>query len=117
MQPFSKERRIILAIQAIKNNKNLSCRQAAKIYGIPEATMHHRMNGRASKPDSRNAHRKLINSKQDAIFQYIVDLDERVFPPWIASVEDMANLLLKKRSGGTCRTASGKKVYLSMKGA
>ena len=100
MQSFSKERRIILAIQAIKNNKNLSCRQAAKTYGIPEATLHHRMNGRSSKPDSRNARRKLINSEEDAIVRYILDLDERGFPPRIASVEDMANLLLKKRGGG-----------------
>ena len=58
------------------------------------------MNGRTSKPDSRNARRKLINSEEDAIVQYILDLDERGFPPRIASVEDMANLLLEKRGGG-----------------
>ena len=100
MQSFSNERRIILAIQAIENNKNLSCRQAAKIYEIPEATLRHRMNGRTSKPDSRNARRKLTNSEEDAIVQYILDLDERGFPPRIASVEDMTNLLLEKRGGG-----------------
>ena len=107
MQSFSNERRIILAIQAIENNKNLSCRQAAKIYEIPEATLRHRMNGRTSKPDSRNARRKLTNSEEDAIVQYILDLDERGFPPRIASVEDMANLLLEKRGGAEVADASG----------
>ena len=100
MASFSKERRIILAIQAIQNNKNLSCRQAAKIYGVPEATLRHRMNGRTSKPDSRNARRKLTDSEEEAIVRYILDLDERGFPPRITGVEDMANLLLEKRGGG-----------------
>ena len=54
MSLFSKERRIILAIQAIQNNQNLSYRQAANIYEVPIATLNYRMNGRTSKDDSCN---------------------------------------------------------------
>ena len=59
MSSFSQERRIILATQAIENNQNLSRRQAAKIYEVPEATLRHRMNGRTVKNDSRNGRQKL----------------------------------------------------------
>ena len=100
MNSFSEERRIILPTQAIKNNQNFSRRQAAKIYDLPEATLRHRINGRTSKHDSRNGRQKLTKSEEDAIVQSVLDLDERGFPPRIAGVEDMANLLLKSRDGG-----------------
>ena len=100
MSSFSQERRIILAIQAIQNNQNLSRRQAAKIYEVPETTLRDRMSGRTSKNDSRNGRQKLTKSEEDAIVEYILDLDERAFPPRIAGVEDMANLLLESRDGG-----------------
>ena len=58
------------------------------------------MKGRTSKDHSRNARQKLTKSEEDAIVQYVLDLDERGFPPRIAGVEDMANLLLEKRDGG-----------------
>ena len=58
------------------------------------------MNGRTSKDDSRNGRQKLSESKEDVIVQYVLHLHERGFPPRIAGVEDMANLLLDKRDGG-----------------
>ena len=100
MDSFSEERRIILASEAIQNNKNLSRSKAAKIYGIPPSTLYYRMNGRTSRDDSRNGRQKLTKSEEGAIVEYILDLDERGFPPRIAGVEDMANLLLKRRDGG-----------------
>ena len=99
MNSFSKERRIILALEAIKNNKNLSRSMAAQIYEIPQSTLYYRMNGRASRDDSRNGRQKLTKSEEDAIVQYVLDLDKRGFPPRIAGVEDMANLLEKHDCG------------------
>ena len=58
------------------------------------------MNGRASRDNSRNGRQKLTKSEEDAIVQYVLDLDERGFPPRIVGVEDMANLFLEKRDGG-----------------
>ena len=89
-----------MAIEAIQNNRNLSRRQAAQIYEMPEATLRDKMNGRTSRGDSRNGRQKLTKSEEDAIVEYILDLDERGFPPRIAGVEDMANLLLGRRDGG-----------------
>ena len=45
----------------------------------------------------------MTKSEEDAIVRYILDLDERGFPPRIAGVEDMANLLLERRDGGRVR--------------
>ena len=58
------------------------------------------MNGRTLRDDSRHGWQKLTESEENAIVQYVLDLDERGFPPRIAGVEDMANLLLEKRNGG-----------------
>jgi hypothetical protein len=40
----SQEARVILAIEAIQSTEKLSCRAAAKLYNIPESTLHNRMN-------------------------------------------------------------------------
>ena len=45
MSSFWKERRIILDTEAIQNNRNLSRRQAAQIYEVPEVTLRDRING------------------------------------------------------------------------
>ena len=100
MDSLSKERKIILVIQAIENNQNLNRRQAAKIYKVPITILCYRLNERTSRDDSRNGRQKLIKSEEEAIFQYVLDLDERAFPPRIISVEDIANFLLEKCDGG-----------------
>ena len=100
MSSFSKEQRVILATEAIQNNRNLSRRQAARIYEIPKVILRSRINGRILKDHSRHGRQKLTESEENAIVQYVLDLDERGFPPRIASVKDMANFFLKKRDGG-----------------
>ena len=67
MDSFSKERRIILAIEAIKNNKNLSYSMAAQIFKVPQSILYYRMNGRTLRDDSCNGWQKLTNSEKDAI--------------------------------------------------
>ena len=100
MESLPNESRILLAIQAIEINKKISRRAAARIYNVPESTLRRRMNGVHSKSDLRNGRHLLTQSEEDALAKYILDLDERGFPPRIASIEDMANLLLNKRDGG-----------------
>ena len=58
------------------------------------------MNGRISKDDSRHGRQKLTKSEENAIIQYVLDLDERRFPPRIAGIKNMANFFLEKRDGG-----------------
>jgi len=100
MPPQSKESDINLAIQAMQRDKTLSRRRAAKIYNVPESTLRDRMNGRTPKPESRPAAHRLTVTEEEALVQYVLDLDARGFPPQYAGVEDMANLLLAQRDAG-----------------
>ena len=88
-----------MATEAIQNNRNLSRRQAARIYKVPEITLRSKINGRTSRDDSCHGRQKLTESEENAIIQYVLDLDEQGFPPRIANIKNMANLLLEKRNG------------------
>jgi hypothetical protein len=99
MPQNSKEARIILAMEAIRKDPQLSRRRAARIYEVPETSLRHRMNGRVAKASQRPATHTLTITEEDSIVRYIIDLDSRGFPPRIDSIEDMANLLLTTRHG------------------
>jgi hypothetical protein len=97
MSPPSKEARVILALAALQNNKNLSLREAAKIYDVSRTTLTQR---RASKPARRDIpanSRNLTDLEEQTIVQYIIELDARSFPLRLSSVEDIVNYLLRER--------------------
>ena len=77
--------------------KKTSYRDAAKIYQVPKSTLYDRIAGRTPRLETRPNCRKLNDIEEDTIVQYILNLDSRGFPPRLASVEDMANLILKSR--------------------
>jgi hypothetical protein len=99
MKSDSKERKLLLAVQAIQKEKkeNLPVTHAAKIHTVPESTLRARMKGRPSRRDITPNSRKLTNLEEEAIVEHILDLDSRGFPPRPVDVEDMANLLLAER--------------------
>ena len=101
MEIQTQEARIILAIEAIRSSKKLSCRSAAKIYKVPETTLRHRMAGLTARPETRPNRQKLSELEEGVIIRYILDLDTRGFAPRLASVEDMANYILESR-GADC---------------
>jgi len=89
------ESRVILALQALNNDKNLSVSATAKIYNVNRITLTRR---RASKPTRHNTmpnSRRLTDSEEKAIIQYVVKLVTRAFPPRLRSIEDIANQLLR----------------------
>ena len=98
MSVLSKEGKITLAIEAIRTNKHLSIRQAAKTYEVPATSIRRRMTGIIPKAESRNARYNLTFTEEETVVRYILDLDTRGFPPRIGDVEDMANTLLATRS-------------------
>src|SRR5205823_10078038 len=104
MASTSKEARIVLAIQAIQSNAQLSMRSAAKIYDIPESTLRDRLRGRPARRDSKPNSRKLTESEEEALIKYILELDSRAFPPRPSSIKDMANRLLAERDAATVGT-------------
>jgi hypothetical protein len=98
MNPNLTESRLILALEAIKSDPNLSVRRAARIYNVPHRTLADRRAGKPSRRDIQPKSRKLTNSEELVIVQYILQLDSKGFPPRISGVEDMANRLLSERS-------------------
>src|SRR5690349_7257295 len=97
MESLPAESRVILALQAIEDNENLSIRAAAKIYNVPATTIRYRRNGRTARCNTRPNSMNLTKSEEDAIIQYIIKLSTHAFPPRISGVEEMANQLLRVR--------------------
>jgi hypothetical protein len=95
----TQEARTILAIEAIRLSKKLSYRSAAKIYKVPESTLHYRINGRISPTEVQPNRQKLSELEEGVIIRYILDLDSRGFAPRLASVEDIVNYILESRGG------------------
>jgi hypothetical protein len=97
MRKKSKESDIILAIEAIHTNHELSIRRAAEIYGVSLATLSRRIRGRTPRSEIRNSMLKLTSAEEETLVRHIINLDSRGFPPRFDYVRDMANLLLATR--------------------
>jgi hypothetical protein len=98
MDSHPKESRVILALEALKHDKNLSIRAAAKVYNVPATTIRHRCDGRTARCNIRPNLTNLIESEEQAIVRYVLELATRAFPPRLRGVEEMANELLYIRS-------------------
>ena len=97
MPSTSKEGQIILALQALQKDKNLSVRAAAEIYGVARKTLGRRRDGKPARCDTTPKSKKLTRSEEEAIIRYVIELYERAFPPRLCGVENMANQLLRVR--------------------
>ena len=91
------ERQLLLAIQAIRKDPKLSCRNAAKIFGVSRTTLGQRLQGRQSQCDKMPNSRKMNDVEESTIVRYALELDSQGFPPRLAHVEDMANRLSDQR--------------------
>ena len=96
----SKEARLQLALQAIKQDANLSQRRAAAIYNVSRNTLERRRAGTPFQRDCRPKSTKLLKTEEEVIVKHILDLDARGFPPRLAAVTDMANSLRAERHVG-----------------
>ncbi len=95
MPSILKEAKIILALKAIQNNNKLSLRAIAKLYEIPFSTLCDRHAGWPVRRGLLANSRRLTDSEEKAIVQYVLELDARSFLPRLCGVEDMANQLLR----------------------
>ena len=100
MELNSNESRVILALQALKNDPRFTLRRAATTYSVPLTTLYDRYHGRQSRRDIQPNCRKLTDLEESVIVRYILDLDSKGFPPRLCGVEDMANRLLAERNAG-----------------
>ena len=69
------EGRLCLAINALKSSQIQSICTAARVYSIPFESLCTRYHGTLSQRDTRPTICKLISTKEEALLQYILDLD------------------------------------------
>ena len=93
----SQEGRLLLAIKAIDLGQITSIRKAASLYNVPRSTLQTRFNGRRQLAIANRTKRKLTETEEYTLLQWILTMDKRGAPLRPLIVQDMANLLLAKR--------------------
>ena len=91
MSAIPVEAKVVLALEALEKDSKLSLRAAAKIYSVPYTTLYRRRAGWPLRRDTTPNSKKLTQSEEEAIVQYVIELDTRAFPPKLSGVEDIAN--------------------------
>ena len=97
MPATSKEACIILALEALENDRDLKVATAAKIYNVDRSTLRRRRAGKPTRRDIPANSRNLTDLEEQTIVQYITKLSTRAFSPRLRSVEDIANYLRHER--------------------
>jgi hypothetical protein len=91
------EGRLLLAIQAIKNQEITSIREAARHFQVPRSTLQRRLTGDIFRPDSRAVNLKLTELEEESLQKWILSMDSRGAAPRPSTVREMADLLLAAR--------------------
>ena len=86
VQKLQQEGRLALSKQAIQNNQLSTLRMAANLYSVPESSLRYRLKGSVPIAQNNAKKRKLQPSEEQALVQWILDLDRRGFPPQIIDV-------------------------------
>ena len=97
MEPLPKESRIILALEALKNDPKLSIRKAAAIYEIPRSSLQHRRAGKQPRREIPANLRKLTDLEEKVLLERILDLDTQGFQPRLSDIREMADRLRTAR--------------------
>ncbi|CAI6331800.1 unnamed protein product [Periconia digitata] len=96
-QKLAKEGRLGLAIASFQSNPLLSVRKLAAAYNVPESTLRTRLRGIQPKHATRSPNQKLSPTEEQALVDWILELDRRGFPPQIIDVRRMGDNLLAAR--------------------
>ena len=98
-QLASKEGRMALAINSYKSGYFTSIRGAANTYEVTYTTLRARLQGRVPRQEIRTGNLKLTDTEELTLVNWILSMDARGLLVRTASIRDMANLLLQKRTG------------------
>lgn len=98
------EGRILLAIQAIKNQEISSIREAAHHFQVPRSTLQRRLTGDVFRSESRANNHKLSQIEEESLVQWILSMDSRGAAPRPTTVQEMANMLLATRGSTPVQT-------------
>ncbi|OQE34221.1 hypothetical protein PENCOP_c004G04951, partial [Penicillium coprophilum] len=91
------EGRILLAIQAFKNQEISSIREVARRFDVPRSTLSTRLHGTQNRAISRANSHKLTAIEEESLEKWILSMDSRGAGPRPSMVREMADLLLEKR--------------------
>ena len=95
--PLQHEERIQFAIKALRSGQIRTIRKAAHAFDVPYATLRGRVAGRVPRQESQISSRKLRETEEAALVQWIKSLDDRGMSPTIGYIRQMADLLLRER--------------------
>ena len=97
MNSQSQEARILLVIQVIRTNQEMSIRYTVKTYDVSQTTLRDRIKSYVFKVEERNVWHNLTPTEEETLVRYILDLDSQGFSSRINDVRDMIDLLRKIR--------------------
>ena len=98
---IQKEGRLELAVRDYQQGKFQTPTAAAKAYDITRSTLQRRSNGVRSRLGSISKNRLLTPTEEETLVQWILSMDRRGMPPQIATVREMACLLITQRFQST----------------
>jgi hypothetical protein len=94
---LSKEGRMSLAVASFQNNPYQTKRTLAAAFDVPESTLRTRLRGILPRHETTPVNVKMSPLEEQSLVQWILDLDQRGFPPQIIDVRRMADVLLAAR--------------------
>lgn len=100
--------RFLLAIEAIKKGQSSSIQTAATLYEVPHSTLTHCISSHTAWTNSEPQNQKLTSVEESVLIQWIISMDEWGQPPQVATVWEIANLLLSNWDNSTTPKTVGK---------
>ncbi len=94
-----REGRLLIAIDALQKGHCPNPYAASLLYRVNYDTLRCRLNGRQSRQSGLANGRKLDDTEEQTLTEYILDLSGRVFPPRKWMVQDSAKMLIRLRGG------------------
>ena len=98
MTEIPKEKRLELAIEAFHKGQFPSKTACAKAFDVPPRTLMTRLDGTVSRQHTIANCRKLSNTEEESLKNWILDMDKRGLPLQVSNVRHLAQLLLSARS-------------------
>ena len=98
---IEQEGRILLAIQAFKNQEISSIREVVCCFNVPESSLRRRLKGVQSRTNSRANSYKLTEIEEESLEKWILSIDTYRVASRPSIVREIVDILLKK-----CRSTS-----------
>jgi len=102
MPTYSKEARVLLALDAVQNDEKLSLRAIVRLYNVLYNTLRNRYTSKPIRYDILANSYNLMDLEEQTIVQYVIELSICVFPPRLYGVEDIANYLRRECNVPPC---------------